>query len=116
MQIKRGAIVWANLDGKGSEQRGYRPCIVVQNEAGNTFSKTTIIVPLTKLNRHNGHLPTHLIIKAKDLDYGLSDSVVLTEQIKVVDKDRIKKTRSIVSDRIMNSIEEKILVSLGITA
>ena len=79
--IKRGDVFYANLDGDtyGSEQKGTRPVIIVQNNSGNKFSKTVIIVPITKAYHKKSALPTHIILEPSDfIKY---KSIILTEQI-----------------------------------
>lgn len=114
IKIKRGLVVWADLVGDGSEQNGLRPCVVVQNDTGNTFSKTTIVVPLTKKTSKNGVLPTHTIIKGKYLGSNFSDSVALAEQVRVIDKFRIVRTGNLIPRSIIEHINKTMMVSLGI--
>ncbi|HPS25931.1 MAG TPA: type II toxin-antitoxin system PemK/MazF family toxin, partial [Bacteroidales bacterium] len=88
--IKRGEIYFAQLNPViGSEQGGLRPVLVVQNDIGNQYSPTTIVLAITsQINK--AKLPTHVELKAKQ--YGLErDSVVLTEQIRTIDKKRLKQ-------------------------
>ena len=98
MDIRRYDIVQADL-GKsvGSEQAGIRPVLIVQNDQGNKFSNTTIIIPLTsKLKSLNQ--PTHTLIK-KSVDTGLkTDSVLLGEQMRVISSQRIIKKIGTVTD------------------
>ena len=111
--ITRGDIFYANLDGTiGSEQSGIRPVIVVQNDLGNKYSPTTIIVPLTKKVRLKINQPTHLWINP----FGniRFDSIVLTEQIRVIDKSRLKEKIGIMNDKTMQEIDTKILIALGL--
>ena len=112
--ITRGDIFYANLDGTiGSEQSGIRPVIVVQNDIGNKYSPTTIIVPLTKKVRLKINQPTHFWINP----FGniRFDSIVLTEQIRVIDKSRLKeKIGHIDNNRIMNKINSALGVSFGL--
>lgn len=112
--IKRGLIVWVDLVGDGSEQKGVRPCIVVQNNKGNTFSKTTIVIPLTKKTNKNGSLPTHTFIKGYDLGKTFNDSVALAEQVRVIDKARIVSVEKVIPKRIIDCIDETMMISLGI--
>ena len=111
--ITRGDIFYANLDGTiGSEQSGIRPVIVVQNDAGNKYSPTTIIVPLTKKVRLKINQPTHFWINP----FGniRFDSIVLTEQIRVIDKSRLKEKIGVMNDKAMQEIDNKILIALGL--
>ena len=99
MDIRRYDIVQADL-GKavGSEQAGIRPVLIVQNDQGNKFSNTTIIIPLTsKLKSLNQ--PTHTLIR-KSIDTGLrTDSVLLGEQMRVISYQRIIKKIGSVTDK-----------------
>lgn len=111
--ITRGDIFYANLDGTiGSEQSGIRPVIVVQNDIGNKYSPTTIIVPLTKKVRLKINQPTHFWINP----FGniRFDSIVLTEQIRVIDKSRLKEKIGVMNDKAMQEIDNKILIALGL--
>lgn len=111
--INRGEIYYANLDGTiGSEQSGVRPVIIVQNDVGNKYSPTTIIVPLTKKVRLKINQPTHFWINP----FGniRFDSIVLTEQIRVIDKSRLKKRIGIINNKTMQEIDNKILIALGL--
>ena len=112
-KISRGDIFYANLDGTiGSEQAGVRPVIVVQNDIGNKYSPTIIIVPLTKKVRLKIHQPTHLWLNP----FGniRFDSIVLTEQIRVIDKSRLKEKIGIINEKTMQEIDNKILIALGL--
>lgn len=113
-ELNRGDIVYAELNGAiGSEQRGYRPVIIIQNDIGNKHSPTTIIVPLTKRINRKNKLPTHLDLKSSNLiKY---DSTILTEQIRTIDKCRIKeKIGHIESEYVMQLLDEKLEIALGI--
>ena len=88
-EIKRGDIFYADLRPVvGSEQGGIRPVVIIQNDIGNRYSPTTIVVPLTSRKKKN--LPTHEILTTKDAPGLMVDSTVLCECIKSIDKDRIK--------------------------
>ena len=111
--INRGEIYYANLDGTiGSEQSGVRPVIIVQNDVGNKYSPTTIIVPLTKKVRLKINQPTHFWINP----FGniRFDSIVLTEQIRVIDKSRLKQKIGIINKKTMQEIDTRILIALGL--
>lgn len=99
IDIKRGDIVLANLPKELCVQGGIRPAIVIQNDTGNGFSPTTIIVPLTS-ELKKAKMPVHELIKTKDAS-GLSvDSMALCEQIRTIDKRKIQKKLG----RINNSL------------
>lgn len=111
--IKRGDIYYADLSPViGSEQGGVRPVLVVQNDIGNRYSPTVIIVAITsQINK--AKLPTHVEIKGSD--YGLpKDSVLLLEQIRTIDKRRLEEKIGHVTEDIMEKANEALLVSLGL--
>lgn len=85
--IKKGDIYYATLNPAiGSEQKGERPVVVLQNDCGNKYSPTVIVAPLTKIIKKE-KLPTHILINSNDfLSY---NSLILLEQIRVIDKSRI---------------------------
>lgn len=111
--IKRGEIYFAQLNPVvGSEQGGIRPVLVVQNDIGNQYSPTTIILAITsQINK--AKLPTHVEIKA-DI-YGLErDSVILCEQIRTIDKARIKQRISSLDEETMTKVDQALIISLGL--
>lgn len=113
MIIKRGDIFYADLSPViGSEQGGVRPVLVVQNDIGNRYSPTIIVVAITsQINK--AKLPTHVEIKSND--YGLpKDSVLLLEQIRTIDKRRLEEKIGHVTEDIMDKVNEALLVSLGL--
>lgn len=99
MDFKRYDIVQADLSGTiGSEQGGIRPVLIIQNDIGNLYSPTTIIMPLSTKILKNTNQPTHTLIK-KSADTGLKmDSVLLGEQMRVISNKRIKKKIGTVTD------------------
>jgi len=112
-KIHRGDIFYANLEGTiGSEQFGVRPVIVVQNDIGNKYSPTTIVVPLTKKSRLKIKQPTHYLLSP----FGniRFDSIVLTEQIRAIDKRRLIKRLGKLDDKTINIINNKMEIALGI--
>lgn len=100
MEVKRGDVVIADLDGAtGSEQGKMRPVLVIQNDTGNKYSPTTIIVPLTSKKKKKG-MKTHVLIQ-KTEENGLSeDSIALCEQVRTIDKKRIKMSIGQINDYI----------------
>ena len=111
--IKRGDIYYADLSPVvGSEQGGMRPVLIVQNDTGNKHSPTVIAAAITsQINK--AKLPTHIELEAKT--YGLSkDSVVLLEQIRTIDKKRLKERMGKLDDRLMNKVDSAIAVSFGL--
>ena len=114
MVIKRGDMYYADLSPViGSEQGGIRPVLIVQNDMGNKYSPTVIAAAITSQVNKN-KLPTHIEIDSAE--FGLkSDSVVLTEQIRTIDKSRLKeKIGHISNEKIMNKINNAIGVSFGL--
>ena len=111
--IKRGEIYFAQLNPViGSEQGGIRPVLIVQNEIGNQYSPTTIILAITsQINK--AKLPTHIELAA--VDYGLErDSVILAEQVRTIDKSRLKQRIAVLSEERMNKVDNALLISLGL--
>lgn len=109
-EIKRGDVLIADLPYyPGSVQHGERPVIVVQNNLGNTYSGTLIVVPTTTKTKK--YIPTH--VKIHKNDGFLRESIVLCEQILTIDKTVIKKKCQSVSFETMRKIDIAILVSLG---
>lgn len=111
--IHRGEIYLIDLSNQvGSEQSGVRPAIIVQNETGNIFSPTTIICPLTSKNK--GASATHVALTPEDAGV-ITNSTVLCEQVRVIDKTRIRKKLGEVKNlEKINDINQKILISFGI--
>lgn len=111
MQVRRGDIYYADLSPViGSEQGGIRPVLVIQNDIGNKYSPTVIAAAITsQINK--AKLPTHLEIGAKE--YGLAkDSVILLEQIRTLDKKRLKEKIGHLDDELMEKVNEAISISL----
>ena len=113
MTVKRGDIFYADLSPVvGSEQGGLRPVLIVQNDVGNKYSPTVIAAAITsKLGKAN--LPTHIDVYAEKV--GLQrDSVVLLEQIRTIDKQRLKEKMGHLDEDMMKSVNEAISVSFGL--
>ena len=108
--IRKGEIYYADLSGTfGSEQGGMRPVLIIQNDVGNKYAPTTIIVPIT--SRNKADLPTHMHIGS---ECGLiRDSIVLFEQIRTIDKRRIGDYIGALTPDLMEKAREKLNVSLG---
>lgn len=113
MSIKRGEIYYADLSPViGSEQGGIRPVLIVQNDIGNRYSPTVIAAAITS-QRDKAKLPTHIEIDAART--GLSkNSVVLLEQIRTIDKKRLKERMGEVDSGIMNRINNALSISFGL--
>jgi mRNA interferase MazF len=114
MSIKRGEIFYAELNPVvGSEQGGTRPVLVIQNDIGNQYSPTTIIAAITS-QISKAKLPTHVEVRARRS--GLErDSVILTEQIRTIDKSRLKEKVAVLDEEVMTRVNEAIEISLGLT-
>ncbi len=114
MIVKRGDIFYADLSPVvGSEQGGVRPVLVVQNDVGNKYSPTVIAAAITsRINK--AKLPTHIEIEAAQ--YGLQkDSVVLLEQIRTIDKRRLREKIGRLDELQMVKVNDAISVSFGLS-
>ena len=111
VQVKRGDIFYADLSPViGSEQGGIRPVLVVQNDVGNKFSPTVICAAITsKMNK--AKLPTHVEIDASKYHL-VKNSVVLLEQVRTIDKQRLKDFICHVDNKLMNQVDNALRVSL----
>lgn len=112
MKVKRGEIYYADLSPViGSEQAGVRPVLIVQNDVGNKFSPTIIAIAIT--SKQKVKLPTHIDIEGTK--YGLDkDSVILAEQIRTLDKKRLREKVGKVDDETMEKVKKAIEISFGI--
>lgn len=110
--VKRGDVYYADLDpGIGSEQQGCRPVVIIQNDMGNKYSPTTIVATIT--SRPKRSLPTH--VHLRDGKLGLTDgSIVMLEQIRTIDKRRLRELVGHVNPRTMKQIDNAALRSLSI--
>ena len=113
MSVKRGDIYYADLSPVvGSEQGGLRPVLIIQNDVGNRYSPTVIAAAITS-RMGKTRLPTHIDIYAEKA--GLSkDSVILLEQIRTLDKQRLKEKMGHLDDGMMNEVNNAIAVSFGL--
>lgn len=113
MNIKRGDIYYADLSPVvGSEQGGLRPVLIIQNDVGNRYSPTVIAAAITSRMGKN-RLPTHIDVHAEKV--GLAkDSVVLLEQIRTLDKRRLKEKLGHLDDGMMRDVNTAIAVSFGL--
>jgi len=112
MNIKRGDIYYADLSPVvGSEQSGIRPILVIQNDIGNKFSPTIIGVPIT--SKVKTSMPTHIAIEGNK--YGLEkNSIILAEQIRTLDKSRLKEKVGRLDKRLLNEVKKAIEISCGL--
>lgn len=113
MIVKRGDVYFADLSAVvGSEQGGVRPVLVIQNDIGNRFSPTVIVAAITA-QIQKAKLPTHVEIDAKK--YGFErDSVILLEQIRTIDKQRLTDKITHLDEVMMSRVDEALQISLGL--
>ena len=113
MSVRRGDIYYADLSPViGSEQGGLRPVLIVQNDIGNRYSPTVIAAAITS-RMSKAKLPTHIDIYAGEV--GLAkDSVILLEQIRTLDKRRLKEKMGHLDDEVMNHVNTAIAISFGL--
>lgn len=113
MSVKRGDIYYADLSPVvGSEQGGIRPVLIIQNDIGNKFSPTVIAAAITSQS-DKARLPTH--IKVDTGESGLSkDSIVLLEQVRTLDKTRLKEKMGSLDTESMSKIDRALGVSFGL--
>jgi len=109
--IRRGDIYYADLRPVvGSEQGGIRPVLIIQNDTGNRHSPTVIVAAITsKMNK--AKLPTHVELSAKQCQI-VKDSVILLEQLRTIDKQRLKDKVCHLDDTILKRVNEALRVSL----
>jgi len=111
--VKRGDVYFADLSPVvGSEQGGIRPVLIIQNDIGNRFSPTVVVAAITA-QIQKAKLPTHVEIDAKT--YGFErNSVILLEQIRTIDKQRLTDKITGLDDELMHKVNEAIQISLGL--
>lgn len=113
MAIKRGDIYYADLSPVvGSEQGGTRPVLIIQNDIGNQYSPTTIVAAITS-QLSKAKLPTHVELLCENC--GLEkDSVILTEQIRTIDKRRLREKVASLEEDTMLKVNQALEISLGL--
>ncbi|MDD5907376.1 MAG: type II toxin-antitoxin system PemK/MazF family toxin [Clostridiaceae bacterium] len=113
--VRRGEIYYADLSPVvGSEQGGMRPVLIVQNDVGNRYSPTVIAAAITS-QQNKARLPTHIEIEART--YGLTkNSVVLLEQVRTLDKRRLRERMGCLDEKAMQRVDGAIAISLGLKA
>lgn len=113
MIVKRGDVFFADLSPVvGSEQGGVRPVLVLQNDIGNRFSPTVIVAAITA-QIQKAKLPTHVEIEGDS--YGFEkDSVILLEQIRTIDKQRLTDKITNLDEELMHKVNEALQISLGL--
>lgn len=113
MDVKWGDVIYVDVgnEAKGSEQKGNRPAIIVQNDIGNRYSSTTIVALIT--SREKRYMPTHVIVEP--WQSGLNKvSTIMLEQIKTIDKSRIiSKVGHIETDWLKEKIKKSLTISFG---
>lgn len=114
MDIKRGEIYYADLSPVvGSEQGGVRPVLIIQNDVGNRYSPTVIAAAITS-QQDKTRLPTHINVGAQSC--GLAkDSVVLLEQVRTIDKQRLRERMGTLDGSAMGRVDRALGVSFGLT-
>ena len=113
MQVKRGDIYYADLSPVvGSDQGGIRPVLIIQNDVGNRYSPTVICAAITS-RMNKAKLPTHIEIDSRRCQI-MKDSVILLEQIRTIDKQRLKDMIGHLDKERMRSVDEAIRVSLAL--
>lgn len=112
--IKRGEIYYADLRGYvvGSEQGGIRPVLILQNDIGNKYSPTTIIAVLTSQSKKE--LPTHVKLHMNEVNGLAKDSIVLLEQLKTIDKKRIKDRVGELNENEISAVKNALMISMAI--
>lgn len=111
--IMRGDIFYANLNhGIGSEQNGYRPVLIIQNDIGNRFSPTVIVAAITGKLHYKARMPTHCILDS--LQKLSIPSMVLMEQIITIDKSRLKRYIGRISENDILMVNKALLISIGL--
>ena len=115
MNIRRGDIYYGDLSPVvGSEQGGVRPVLIVLNDVGNRFSPTVIAAAITS-QRGKAKLPTHILLESQTT--GLSrDSIVLLEQVRTIDKHRLKERMGRLDSGSMGKVDEALSISFGLDA
>ena len=111
--VRRGEIYYADLNPVvGSEQGGTRPVLVVQNDVGNKHSPTVIVAAITS-KTNKPELPTHIALDADTLGL-VKDSVVLAEQVRTIDKRRLRERIAVLNDCTMDKVDAALRISFGV--
>ncbi len=112
-EIKRGELYYADLSPVvGSEQGGVRPVLIIQNDIGNKYSPTVIVAAITS-QLTKAKIPTHIELSAQELMGLQKDSVILLEQLRTLDKRRLKEKIGVLNKTKMDKVNNALLVSLG---
>ena len=112
--IYRGEVYYADLSPSfGSEQGGLRPVVIIQNNMGNKHAPTTIVVPITsRLSKHK--IPTHVDLLDGEGGMRSTDCIVLCEQIRTIDKERLRGYMGVLTAPTMEKVEQAMRISLGL--
>lgn len=111
--IKRGDIYYAELNPViGSEQGGTRPVLIISNDIGNKHSPTVIVAPITSRVHTKAKLPTHTLIK--DFEGLDKNSIILLEQIRTIDKQRLREYLGALDRRFLDSADKALAISIGL--
>lgn len=111
--MKRGDIYYADLRPViGSEQGGIRPVLIIQNDTGNLHSPTVIVAAITS-KLHKAQLPTHVNVDSKKCEL-IKDSVILLEQVRTIDKQRLKNPICHLGNDMMEKVNRALQISLGL--
>jgi mRNA interferase MazF len=114
MNVRRGELYFADLSPVvGSEQGGIRPVLIVQNDVGNRYSPTVIAAAVTSQHQ-KAKLPTHIELNSPESGL-MKDSVVLLEQIRTIDKRRLKEKMGYLDEKSMAKIDRALEISFGLT-
>ena len=113
--ITRGDLYFADLENQviGSEQAGTRPVVIIQNNIGNYYSPTVIIAPITSKVKIKAKLPTHIVLEANAKRLK-KKSMILVEQIRVIDKLRLKNYIGALNNAELKSLDKALIIALGI--
>lgn len=115
VEVKRGDVFFINLDPVvGSEQGGQRPAVIIQNNVGNRYSPTVIVAPVTaRISKPK--MPTHVALPAETKLTGVNrNSVILCEQIRTIDKQRLQDKIGMLPGKIVNELNKAIAVSVSL--
>lgn len=111
--IKRGDIFYADLNPVvGSEQGGTRPVLIISNDIGNRYSPTVIVAAITSRVHTKAKLPTHTAVN--DFEGLDKDSIILLEQIRTIDKQRLKQYMGLMPDNIMARVDKALAISVAL--
>ena len=110
--MRRGEIWWADMgEYRGHEQGGYRPVLILQNDVGNRESPTTLVAMLTGAQKHE--LPTHIKVTTHECNLR-RDSIIMAEQIRVVDKSFLRVFVGTLSQKKMQEVDNAVALSLSL--